>query len=120
MFRGDDFDLTMTDPLREKVAQGASLGTLRRLASEGGMGSLNDDAQRKVAEGITSPHEVGRIIQGNSGATVPCNSCGGEVPLGGHGCPWCGRRRTRVCVCGQTLRASWRFCPGCLRATGGG
>jgi len=112
--------LTMTDALREKVAQGASLGALRRLAGEGGMGSLKDDAQRKVAEGITSPHEVGRIIQGNSGASVPCLTCGGEIPLGGHGCPWCGRRRTRVCVCGQTLRDSWRFCPGCLRANGGG
>ena len=110
--------LTMTDALREQVAQGASLGTLRRLAREGGMTSLKMDAQRKVSEGVTSPHEVGRIIQGDTGASVPCEGCGMEVPLGGFGCPWCGRTRIRVCVCGERLRGRWRFCPGCLRGTG--
>ncbi|MCJ7626911.1 MAG: Flp pilus assembly complex ATPase component TadA, partial [Longimicrobiales bacterium] len=107
--------LTMTDGLKEAVANEASLGTLRQLAREGGMLSLKEDALRKVAEGITSPHEVGRVIQGDGGTSVPCDGCGGEVPLGSEGCPWCGLRRLRSCICGTHLRSRWRFCPTCLR-----
>ncbi len=107
--------LTMTDGLREHVADGASLGHLRQAAREGGMLSLKEDALRKVAEGITSPHEVGRVIQGDSGSSIPCLKCDGEVPVGSLGCPWCGHPRVRTCSCGATLRSRWRFCPTCLR-----
>jgi len=109
--------LAMTDALREAVVNDASLGTLRRLAMETGMSSLKDDARRKVAERITSPHEVGRVIHGDGGASIPCLRCGGDVPLGSHGCPWCGLIRSRVCICGTQLRPTWRFCPTCLRRT---
>ena len=107
--------LVMTDALRESVVNGASLATLRRLARENGMLSLKDDALRKVAEGITSPHEVGRVILGDGGVSVPCHGCGGEVPVGSQACPWCGRPRVRSCACGSPLRPGWRFCPTCLR-----
>ncbi len=107
--------LAMTDGLREGVVQGASLARIRRMASEGGMGSLRDDALRKVAEGTTSPHEIGRILQGESGSTVPCPACEGEVPAGSRGCPWCGAPRSLFCTCDQELRSGWRFCPTCLR-----
>jgi type IV pilus assembly protein PilB len=107
--------LVMTDALREAVASGSSLRTLRRLADEGGMLSLKEDAFRKVAEGITSPHEVGRVVHGDSGSSVPCEGCRREVPVGSQGCPWCGRPRIRFCACGSQVQASWRFCPDCLR-----
>ncbi|MBT8395328.1 MAG: Flp pilus assembly complex ATPase component TadA [Gemmatimonadetes bacterium] len=107
--------LVMTDGLREHVVSGASLGTLRQLATRGGMLSLKEDALRKVAEGVTSPHEVGRVIHGDRGVSLPCRECGGEVPLGSHGCPWCGAGRINACSCGAQLRPRWRFCPNCLR-----
>jgi type IV pilus assembly protein PilB len=107
--------LAMTDGLREAVANEASLGTLRQLAREAGMLSMKEDALRKVAEGITSPHEVGRVIQGDSGTSVPCGACSEEVPLGSPGCPWCGHPRLSSCSCGTQLRSRWRFCPSCLR-----
>lgn len=107
--------LAITDGLREAVASGGSLGTLRQLAREGGMVSMKEDALRKVAEGITSPHEVGRVIQGDGGTSVPCGGCGGDVPVGSQGCPWCGRPRLSSCSCGTQLRSRWRFCPSCLR-----
>ncbi|MFO8173730.1 MAG: ATPase, T2SS/T4P/T4SS family [Longimicrobiales bacterium] len=107
--------LTMTDSLREDVAQGASLGRLRRSALEGGMGTLKEDALRKLAEGTTSPHEVSRILQGDMGTYLPCPDCGGDVPTGSRGCPWCGAARAHVCACGNEIRHEWRFCPGCLR-----
>ncbi len=107
--------LVMTDGLRESVVNGAPLGTLRQLAGQGGMLSLKEDALRKVAEGVTSPHEVGRVIHGDGGTSVPCSGCGAEVPVGSLGCPWCGLRRFRSCPCGRQLRSRWRFCPACLR-----
>ena len=107
--------LTMTDALREEVAGGASLSKLRRWAEEGGMGTLKGDALRKVSEGTTSPHEVGRILRGDLGNHLPCPECAGEVPAGSRGCPWCGAVRALLCSCGKEIRPGWRFCPGCLR-----
>lgn len=107
--------LTMSDALREGVAQGTSIGRIRRLAREGGMTSLKEDALRKVAEGITSPHEVGRILKGSAGASLPCPTCRKECPTGSHACPWCGTPRSNRCSCGEELRTGWRFCPSCLR-----
>ena len=107
--------LTMTDALREGVVQGASLASLRRMAMEAGMGTLKEDALRKVAEGTTSPHEVGRILQGEAGSHLPCPHCRGEVPAGSRACPWCGTTRGCFCACGGEMRPGWRFCPECLR-----
>jgi type IV pilus assembly protein PilB len=109
--------LAMTDALRESVARGASVGTLRRLARDGGMGSLREDALRKVAEGITTPHEVARVVRGDTDTHLPCPGCDGEIPLGAEGCPWCGRRRVNRCSCGREIRPEWRFCPQCLART---
>jgi type II secretory ATPase GspE/PulE/Tfp pilus assembly ATPase PilB-like protein len=107
--------LGMTDTLREGVAQGVPLAGLRKMAQEGGMGSLRNDALRKVAEGTTSPHEVGRILRGELGASVPCKKCGKEVPAGSRACPWCGALRAWFCPCGAEVRHGWRYCPICLR-----
>jgi type IV pilus assembly protein PilB len=107
--------LTMTDALREAVARGSSLTTLHRLAAEAGMGTLKGDALRKVAEGVTSPHEAGRVIRGEAGGHSPCPACGGAIPSGAIGCPRCGLRKLDHCVCGEQLHSRWRFCPGCLR-----
>ena len=110
--------LVMTDALRDEVARagsGVSTGSLRRLAEEAGMGSLADDARRKVAEGVTTPHEVARVLRGDPAAALPCRSCGGPVPVGADGCPGCGASRMRRCACGQVLQEAWRYCPWCLR-----
>lgn len=107
--------LVLGDALREAVVDGATTTALRKLAREAGMEHLADDARRKVAEGRTLPHEVASVIQSDPGASMPCTTCGGEVPTGASGCPHCGHRRRRRCRCGVELRASWRFCPDCLR-----
>ena len=107
--------LTMTDRLRDEVMAGASTGGLRRLAGEAGMGTLAEDAQRKVAEGVTTPHEVGRILHGAAGGTLPCDTCGADAPAGADGCPQCGKHRVTRCRCSRILRAGWSFCPWCLR-----
>ena len=109
--------LAINDYLRDEIIRGASTATLRRLATESGMSTLSEDARRKVAEGVTTPHEVARVIQTDPGAVVPCPRCSGEIPTEALGCPHCGLGVRRLCRCGVQLRRGWRFCPGCLRAT---
>lgn len=107
--------LVMTDELRESVARGTDLGELRRLAEAAGMGTLPGDARRKVAEGVTTPHEVVRVLGGEAAGGPSCRRCGSPVALGARGCPACGWARTRTCRCGEALRDGWRYCPWCLR-----
>ena len=111
--------LAINDSMRDEIIRGASTATLRRLAVDSGMASLSEDARRKVAEGLTTPHEVARVIQTDAGAVVPCSRCGGEIPTEAVGCPYCGLTVRRLCPCGSQLRRGWRFCPLCLRAITG-
>ena len=108
--------LAINDSIRDEIIRGASTSTLRRLAVDSGMASLSEDARRKVAEGLTTPHEVARVLQTDAGAVVPCPRCGGEIPTEALGCPYCGLTVRRLCRCGSQLRRGWRFCPLCLRA----
>lgn len=107
--------LTFTDALRDAVTAGAGSARLRTLAREAGMGSFAEDARRSVAEGRTTPHEIARVLHVDPGASLPCPSCGADVPTGALGCPGCGRPRKRTCPCGTLLEGGWRFCPSCLR-----
>ena len=107
--------LAMNDAIREQIMRGASTSDLGRLASESGMASLTEDVSRKVAEGLTSPHEAARVIQSDAGSVAPCPDCGGEVPWDAMGCPHCGRVARRLCSCGAVVRRRWRFCAACLR-----
>ena len=111
--------LTLTDPLRDAISRGEPSARIRQLAAEAGMGTLGNDARRALAEGLTTPHEIMRLLQASSGATLPCAACGTGVPLGAPACPGCGHQRERVCGCGRTLDGGWRFCPWCVRPAAG-
>ena len=107
--------LTIGDAIRDEIIRGASTSSLRRLARERGMATLAEDARRQVAEGVTTPHEVARVIHGDPGAALPCSACGMDVPSDAIACPRCGKRRRSTCACGRIVRRGWRFCPWCLR-----
>lgn len=107
--------LTMTETIRDEVVRGASTSVFRRRARAAGMGSMAEDARRKVAEGITSPHEVARVLRQDPAEALPCSGCGAAVPPEALGCPHCGRTIQHRCTCGHRLRRGWRFCPSCLR-----
>jgi len=107
--------LAVTDPLRDEISRGGSSARLRRLAREAGMVGMDTDARRAVASGLTTPHEIARLIHAASGASVPCRSCDGAVPAGGMACPACGARTGRTCTCGERLESGWRYCPWCIR-----
>lgn len=105
--------LVMDDALRDAVVSGASTPALRRLARDAGMGSLAEDARRKVAEGRTTAGEVASLARADPTAGRPCRACGRGVPADAVGCPWCGGPLRRVCRCGCRLEPGWRWCPKC-------
>jgi len=107
--------LTLTDALRDEISRGGSSARVRHLARDAGMGSLGSDARRAVAEGVTTPHEITRLIDVGSGHTLPCAECGAGVPVGALACPHCGTQRVLRCSCGEQLEKGWRFCPWCVR-----
>ena len=107
--------LVMTDRLRDAVGSGASTSALRELAVAAGMGSMARDARRKLAEALTTPHEVGRVIGGAAATQLSCAACGRDLPPDCVGCPHCGVPRAPMCACGRELKGAWRFCPDCLR-----
>lgn len=107
--------LAVTDPLRDAVSRGEAASRIRTMAAEAGMGSLAGDARRALAEGLTTPHEIARLVRSASSATLPCTACSGPVPLGANACPTCGDHRIHRCGCGQALETGWRFCPWCVR-----
>jgi type II secretory ATPase GspE/PulE/Tfp pilus assembly ATPase PilB-like protein len=107
--------LAITDAIRDEIVGEARTQKLRLLARDAGMGTLAEDARRAVAEGLTTPHEIGRLLHADPGASLPCPACDGSVPMQAFACPHCGRRRHRRCSCGQVLERGWRYCPWCVR-----
>jgi general secretion pathway protein E len=107
--------LTMNEALREEIVRGAPTALLRRRARGAGMGSMAEDARRKVAEGVTSPHEVARVLREDPGTVFPCRRCQAPVPPEAAGCPFCGGPTAPHCSCGERLRREWHYCPSCLR-----
>lgn len=107
--------LTVSDAMRDEISGGGSSARLRRLAAEAGMTTLESDARRAVAAGLTAPHEVSRFLDLGSSAGVPCAECSSPVPFGALACPSCGERRSHQCACGRPLERGWRYCPACIR-----
>ena len=112
--------LLLDDGMRAEIvrAGGPDGAALRRRAREAGMGTMAEDARRKVAEGVTTPHEIGRVLRTEPAAGLPCDSCGSPVPPGAEGCPGCGRPRHRRCRCGRVIGSGWRYCAWCLVKVG--
>jgi len=107
--------LAVTEAIREAIGRGAEASEIRRRAEEAGMGTMADDARRKASEGITTLHEVARVLREDPGEALPCRRCGAGVPFDGAGCPHCGQIRNVRCSCGRALREGWRYCPECIR-----
>jgi len=107
--------LTVSDAMRDEISAGGSAARLRRLAAEAGMKSLESDARRAVAAGLTTSHEVSRFLLAASAGSLPCEECGAGVPFGASGCPGCGHPRGARCACGQPIERGWRYCPWCIR-----
>lgn len=107
--------LGISDEMRDEISGAGSSARLRRLAAEAGMRTLESDARRAAAAGLTTPHEIGRLLHAGAATGVPCPTCGTVVPFAALACPGCGGHRRRSCACGQPLERGWRWCPSCVR-----
>ena len=107
--------LSVTDVMRDEISGGGSSARLRRLASASGMKSLASDARRAVAEGLTAPHEIGRLLGSFVESGRPCTTCSHVVPHAANACPGCGRPSLHRCPCGARLEPGWRYCAACVR-----
>lgn len=107
--------LTISDEMRDEISAGGSAARLRRLSREASTGTLESDARRAVAAGLTLPHEVSSLLLAEASIGLPCSHCEARVPFGATGCPQCGLRRELNCVCGRPLDKGWSYCPWCIR-----
>ncbi|MDE3002023.1 MAG: ATPase, T2SS/T4P/T4SS family [Gemmatimonadota bacterium] len=107
--------LTVTDGMRDEISTSGSTARLRRLAVDAGMKTFASDARRAVAEGLTAPHEISRILRSFSHPGRPCRACDQLVPHGANACPGCGASIMQTCACGAPLEPGWRYCPACIR-----
>jgi type IV pilus assembly protein PilB len=110
--------LTVSDEMRDEISAGGSASRLRQLARESGTKTLESDARRAIAAGLTLPHEVSSLLLAEASTGLPCSHCDIRVPFGATGCPGCGRRREHSCACGRPLAPGWRYCPWCIRPAG--
>jgi len=107
--------LTVSDSMRDEISGAAASASLRQLATDAGMGSLESDARRAVASGLTTHQEVGALLMAGASERLPCPECGRGVPIGALACPHCAHQRIRHCSCGNTVERGWRYCPWCIR-----
>jgi type IV pilus assembly protein PilB len=107
--------LAISDEMRDEMSGAGSSAGLRRLAVETGMGTIESDARRAVAAGLTTPHEIARLLQAGAVTGAPCPVCDTVAPFAALACPGCGGRRRRMCPCSQPLERGWRWCPSCVR-----
>lgn len=109
--------LRMSQPLAGGILRGVATSELRVLAIGSGMGTLADDALRRVREGRTTEEKVSSVLAIES-EEPRCRKCAIVLGWESAGCPYCGTPSGNRCPCGSVLLPEWRFCPGCLRPSG--
>ena len=76
--------LLLNNKMRERIAAGAGLLEIGRMACEAGMRSLFDDAAEKVALGLTTPEEVLRVLGPYSGTRGAGQISSGTMLIAPH------------------------------------
>ena len=110
--------MTVTDDLRRLIAQRGAEAVLREAALGAGMISLGEDGLLKVKAGITTPHELLRVVTEVRETRALCPACGTRITPEFHACPTCGHRVGGGCPhCHRPVQPEWKFCPYCARST---
>ncbi|MFQ5668516.1 MAG: ATPase, T2SS/T4P/T4SS family [Candidatus Binatia bacterium] len=104
-------------PISPAIAQLIEAGTgesaIRRQARAENYPTLLEDALGKLAEGLTTPEEVLRVVQINE-SSPRCPTCQEEVEGQFSVCPHCSGVLRAVCSgCGKALQKGWLTCPHC-------
>jgi type II secretory ATPase GspE/PulE/Tfp pilus assembly ATPase PilB-like protein len=106
--------LEVTKGIERLIEQKAPESAIRTLAEEQGMTSVLEDARSKVLDGITTPTEVLRVVDLDSGRRLLCPSCHGAVEESYSVCPNCRTQLNVTCSgCGTVLKKGWTACAFC-------
>lgn len=81
--------LTLTDQMRELILQDGREQDLRRLAREGGLRSLRQEALARAFQGATTLEEVVRVTDVRESLEDRCPRCGLPLPAPGQPCAKC-------------------------------
>jgi type IV pilus assembly protein PilB len=105
--------LRVTNVIEQAIEEKAAESALRALAEEQGTKKLVDEARAKVLAGVTTPAEVLRVVEVESGGPS-CPACHQPVEAGFTVCPFCRTALRRNCSgCGVELKKKWSACPFC-------
>jgi type IV pilus assembly protein PilB len=106
--------LMMNARLRDLILKEATEEDIRLAGQESGMKSLMQDGLSKAKVGLTTLHELGRVLEVAEHAASSCSGCGRPINSEYRHCPYCRTVLRRVCeTCSRTLQAGWTICAYC-------
>jgi type IV pilus assembly protein PilB len=110
--------MSVTDRLRRLIAQRGAEAQLREAAISSGMITLGEDGLLKVKAGMTSPHELLRVVTEVRHIRPLCPGCGVATSPDFSVCPSCGHGLGGGCPhCRRPIQPDWKFCPYCAKST---
>ncbi len=109
--------LIMNKTLRVLISSGQNEETLEAAARNSGMKLIWEDAVGKVLNGDTTLKEIERVVHRRGGLLLACDSCGRNLELEHHICPYCGHEPANRCPsCKKLIKDTWYYCPHCSSA----
>jgi RNA polymerase subunit RPABC4/transcription elongation factor Spt4 len=111
--------LVMDEDFQNLITTTRNETELTRAARAAGMQSLRDEGKARIAEGLTSPEELLRVLGPAVRLDCICEGCGRALRSGFVACPWCGQSRHSRCPsCASLLEENWVGCPYCGQTVG--
>jgi type IV pilus assembly protein PilB len=108
--------MEVTREIRDLISTRAGEADVRTRAEKQGMRTIRRDATLKIEHGITTPAEVGRVIDMDPGG-ARCPQCTHPAEEAFSNCPMCGTSLRRECPsCLKVLKEEWARCPYCSHA----
>jgi type IV pilus assembly protein PilB len=105
--------LPISPAIAQLIEAKASESAMRQQARTEGCTTLLEDALAKVADGVTTPEEVLRVVQVSESAPR-CPTCQHEVEDRFSVCPHCSSILRATCTgCEEPLNPTWVTCPRC-------
>jgi type IV pilus assembly protein PilB len=103
----------VTRPVAALIESRAPEAAIRIMARKEGMELLAENALQRVADGMTTPEDVLRVVDMIAESDC-CPSCGHEIQENFTVCPRCATvLRTNCASCGLHLQSEWKVCPYC-------
>ena len=105
--------LRATPAIRQLIHDRAAEPELAKAAKQAHVKLLRAAALERIRDGITTPEEVLRVVQGGD-ESARCPKCQTPIQANLTTCPFCLQSLRTLCRgCGRELSVDWRECPYC-------